>query len=1102
MDVELEFVAAGDGTPRRQFTLDPTAGPVTPPTAILSNRLNRPLVIAAITVVAAGDDRAGAAARFAAAWQPEVPPHGIDLPALGRYMAPWRQIPATDVPPGRVAYAWSLTVAERLPDGRLRAVETIRHRCLIEVPVAVPPEPEPAAATQPQPQPQAGPESRPEPAAVPDGPVHDGWIAIDYGMSNSTVTMFDQSQKRALIGLPPTQTAVLRDLLNDLLTEEGDDFGLDRAQWRRVLESVGRALAAARPEQSGVAPLEQVRLSMAGDGVFDVLLGLDRQAAIAPQRERDELAAALERLSAKVFSHPPIEEMQLIPIALHAGEPSISSDAHVLGLKPFRLAMWDDGETDVDDDVPLAVEQQPGLKRFLGNPRPLPGLPSGTDRPDTQQALTALWQRLLHKIEEFREREPDRYSPGRIDRAVVTYPTTAPPQTRLDMEELARSVGIRIVDTRFDEATAAAMFSLMRQFSGDHATGIEAFRARSRPVIPADTGAGEDTETPVHEREWRYNTLVIDIGGGSTDVALLGLTLADCTERDPTVPPDQQGRYYELRPTVLGKAGDLQLGGDRITLGIFRLLKVKLADAVLTASPGMVLSDYENYVENGRYLPGSLLARPGGPDDLIDAAVPTRWAGVRTGAEARAARERFRRLWDEAERAKRASADQKPYPVRNIADLLQLPTTGDLPATFSIDWADVCGEIDKVLVRSIEIGLSVARKRLSEVGGRKEPLDTIILSGGTSALPRTRQLLHRIFAEETAENRRDALDWNPLRVVHDPDFAKLGTSIGACWAYHIDQKGFADREAARQRVAMGRTEIHIDVDNLLHVLPYGLTLSAHGMDAIPIFTAGQEFERVGAKGEGTLRSGWYRAVPDLTINRKGFSTAEVATRWGHLNLASWALDHEDPDRFSLDEWRAARIQVQFEIGETDLLHAYFCLGEPDYAIDLTDGRRNPEVAGPGPDGDPRLLTRLYVNPDAAGGLSNHAEVLLEPSSTPDGYLVPGGESERLACWISARLPRRAPRDGLWWVYRQDPDDRELMRKVGTPIPAIRHGRGADTRIVVDAYGRVSAVSGYVPYVAATSMADVLENPGSVLKVPMEAGKIDMDRRFDPFNGSH
>ncbi|MEU0560263.1 hypothetical protein [Dactylosporangium sp. NPDC006015] len=1089
MDIELEFIDQADGSAHQQFTLDGTDLPVALPSPLLVNRSGRHLVVCGIRVTA--DTATPPTRQICDLWRPSLPREGLDLPPYGRYMAPWQYVAGSALPPGQTAFTWAVDVAERLADGTLTSSGDPLHRqCVLVTPSQIP---------EPPVSPAESPATEPRSTAADTDQRYKGWIAIDFGMSNSTITMFDQNQKRALLGIAPTQVARIRDCLTELLNGTAtDDFGLSGDEWRRLLEGAGRTLAASAPGNRLGDPLTHLKESLAGDRVFDVLLALDQEVDNALPARRDTLTGVLQRLYRDAFSRPPIAELQFFPVPLHAGTPAISSDARVLSLAPFKLAMWNDGHAHTDGDVPVAVEHQPGLKRFVGNERPLPGLPPGvTDGPTTDDALIAVWRCLLDKVTEFRRANKDRYAPGEIHRAVVTYPTTSPPQTRLDMERLAHDVGLHLADTRFDEATAAAMFNLMRMFAGDPAIGVETFRARSRQVAP---------ET------WRHNILVVDVGGGSTDVALLTLTLRDHTERDGGVPADQQGRFYELRPTVLGKAGNLQLGGDRITLGIFHLFKARIADLLLTRTPTLVVGEYKPFLEGGVYRAGSLLPVAGAEDvsdteqdrlTLIDQVVPTRWAAVRTAAEEVQARQRFGRLWIEADRAKRASAAGQPYQLRNLHELLDLgAATGHL-STVEIDADAIRAEVDNVLTRSMEIALDVARKRLLAAEGDNEPLDTVILSGGTTALPRARELLQQVFTSDTTHSGWGALRWNPLHVVHDPAFAKVGTSIGACWAEHVRQKGYADPRRAKRNVAMGRTELHIDVDNLLHGLPFDLELSGTGPNQLPVFPAGREFERIGDSGQGAQRSEWMPAILDIAINRSGVSKAEPAVLWGFLSLQDLQQSENPQGPFDLDEW-VRQVSMQFQIDEADQLIVHFCAGSPHYSLDMSTCRPDDQVAGrDAAFGPVRLRHDLVVNPDAAGGMANHGKMLIHEDAEPDGFVVSPDDPTPLSCWISVRFPREVPTDGTWWIGRRDPDDSTVLHRVGAPFRAsIRHGRGADTRIVVDETGRVQPVQGFVPYLPASSMADVIANPGRVLTVAMRPGNIDLDERFDPFNGSH
>jgi hypothetical protein len=130
---------------------------------------------------------------------------------------------------------------------------------------------------------------------------------------------------------------------------------------------------------------------------------------------------------------------------------------------------------------------------------------------------------------------------------------------------------------------------------------------------------------------------------------LIGLTLEEVDPFEPGEDRGAGGRYYKLTPKLLGSSGHLQLGGELITLRLFLLLKVAIADALLSAVADESLkSDRLDTIpselpqrflnENGEYISGSLLkcVDKENPEtdtvaykDALDAAekvLPTRWA--------------------------------------------------------------------------------------------------------------------------------------------------------------------------------------------------------------------------------------------------------------------------------------------------------------------------------------------------------------------------------------------------------------------------------------------------------------------------------------------
>jgi hypothetical protein len=75
-----------------------------------------------------------------------------------------------------------------------------------------------------------------------------------------------------------------------------------------------------------------------------------------------------------------------------------------------------------------------------------------------------------------------------------------------------RELGYEDIRTEYDEALAAAIFYIFREYNSSLELGMELFKSRCQ--IKTDNS-------------WKQNALLIDIGGGTTDIALLSLTLTE-----------------------------------------------------------------------------------------------------------------------------------------------------------------------------------------------------------------------------------------------------------------------------------------------------------------------------------------------------------------------------------------------------------------------------------------------------------------------------------------------------------------------------------------------------------------------------------------------
>ncbi|MEK7991436.1 MAG: hypothetical protein VSS52_010545, partial [Thiotrichaceae bacterium] len=169
---------------------------------------------------------------------------------------------------------------------------------------------------------------------------------------------------------------------------------------------------------------------------------------------------------------------------------------------------------------------------------------------------------------------------------VVTYPANLPQYRRETYRNIIHSLGVARVDMSFDEATAGALYYIWRELFKDLFAGIDGFLARSRvkEQVSEHPVTGENRQIKFYYQ----NILLYDMGGGTTDIALLEIGLEEI-ENLLSADKANSGRYFVIRPKILGLTGLETFGGDNVTLAVFRILKSKLA-----ATTAKLLLDNEN----------------------------------------------------------------------------------------------------------------------------------------------------------------------------------------------------------------------------------------------------------------------------------------------------------------------------------------------------------------------------------------------------------------------------------------------------------------------------------------------------------------------------
>ncbi|WP_172382599.1 hypothetical protein [Streptomyces sp. MNP-20] len=986
--------------------------------------------------------------------------------------------------------------------------------------------PGPSQSVPPAPAPAPG---GPGARRVPEGAVrHFGFAAVDFGTTNSTVTVHDMRQLDVR-AMSRHQEARLREELRDLLADP-DACGGERAQWRELLTDVARQYLtdgdAPRPgADGGQALADALESGHGGDGwVHALYTALELRVASRDERLRRAATPLLHQCYHRAFDVLPLDVLRLFPVDLdQSGTTELASRIEVVATDPeLRVRMGP--ERIPVGGLPMGgAQSHRGVKQYLGRDHVMPGLEPFTADDLIREGL----RYLLDQTDEYLAANPKEFHQGRLDHVVMTYPTVAPPAVRRRLRELVGAgaggagdgLGVTLVDTQFDEAVAAALFFIMRDFGGDFVAGVEAFRARCRPL-------------PGTDRAWQQNVLVIDIGGGTTDLALINLRLKDATP-DPVPGQDPRftGRLYVLTPTLLGSTGHLQLGGDLMTLRLFRWYKAAFADHLLTSWPErfehVVGSLKGPYAVDGRYVPRTLLDRDpemeGYPADLVDRVVPTRWSAETVVAVSREdAEQTFWLLWELAEDAKfRLGAGEAAYqPLPETLEVLlgRLGAAG-APGEAGGAWVPVldaatfAGLLAPDLAEIMDLVVALTKNIVTGT-----ELDRIFLTGKSSRMPLVRHALERRLRQERE------VRWNPAGIAVEEEYGKKATSIGACWGHHVRRFAHTVRNA-QGVLGRGRYVLRIEVDNLSYYLPcdFGPTYQLAANDPThALLQVGARLSPIGPGGTWAVRSKWQSLPASLRIHRNiGTGWKE----WGAFDPDAWVRLEEPGFRLNMAEWtREARFQVEVN-ADLDLA-VHLARGAPQYEVDgpapvqidlggaggewvpvevVADNR----VAGDRPDKGVVVfsLPRDPRRPGAAGA---------EAPRFDQVFRVPGaGPGARATRGMTSGPLGPPPYDG-WSFYLRYPGepDRKWDLLGVVPVPerggtegaygteGVEAEEGVPYVATLDEQGRLRVHRAPVPYWRADSLAGMWGAPGSVFRVDMSDTKASYIAERDPFNGGH
>ncbi|CEJ42319.1 Uncharacterized protein apha_00164 [Umezakia ovalisporum] len=971
-----------------------------------------------------------------------------------------------------------------------------------------------------------------------------GWFALDFGTSNSTVTLFDPIEVPIAEILPKEQEIRLRQRMGEWLSSPTSLAlpDVNAHDWEKFIADISKNLEIEPHCLGEVFQSDQKERFLEAIRQVELCLGNS-------DKFRRAASKKLYQIYHEVFRVPTLESQNLIPVILDINrlDTEIPSELEIASLTDFQLRMGrearDNRKKAIAHGTSVSLKEiisrfHHSPKRYFGQDRSFPVMLDGqSEIINVNELIQAAWAHLIELTEDYRQRARRRFSEGDFLTAVVTYPTVAPPLVRKEVKELVEQLGIDDVQTAYDEAVSVAIFFLWREFGGNLNIGIESFKTRCRQV----------------DNKWSQNVLVLDIGGGTTDLALIELTLED---RTPffAVHEDRGlgGRYYKLTPKLLGSSGHLQLGGELITLRLFRLLKVAIADFLLTAVTtgdldsekleDLITSELnERFLEEGKFKSGSLLKcvdkeNPDGDaayKDALDTAekvIPSRWQ------QAPQRLQTFYTLWDHAEAAKLKLGQKPPAdnPVltfalseRQISEILSqsgIKFQVRNPDNISIILDNQ--QFERAASSTIKEGIGIAKGLMeSRLGFQDQNIDSwnthkvdwLILSGKTCNLDLVQRHIYQEFSNSPY------FVWNPERITFVLEFTKLATSAGACYAEKLRRLRF-DPEESKELLRKGANQLEIDVKNLFYYLPCNFKRKTQSNELLPIFKTGQELHQISpSETAAKVRTEWQGIQLTNIIYRQDYEEGDLRL-WGSFdgkNLMK-KLGMQEAEFLK-------KIKIQFEIDQTLQFSVLLCQGNPHYLIDVpgidvgaallaasetstlfTDGKLKWNIAVERPH------QKLYDG-DIAVNVIESATVD-QPNAYHLVFEVDQDDSKLLRKFHYIHNSEQDPENGLvsnplppfpqtsqhtFYIYQTDPttNTKKWIRIGALNKPDVATDYPCKYCVTIDNKGILRIHAGEVPYWTSTSQ-ECLKQEGCVYPAELELQPNEVDKERDPFCGIH
>ncbi|MGW9073251.1 hypothetical protein ACWGQT_27890 [Streptomyces yangpuensis] len=967
------------------------------------------------------------------------------------------------------------------------------------------------------------------------------FVVVDFGTTASTATLHDEKKVKQRL-VDRAQAASLSAMLADLLEPPADAPPAWREEVKALLAGTVTLPREDDTGTTGGTVLARVAEPAAADALMLRVESIRQQAE--PELRR-WLNRRLHAGYAAVIGTPPLERHGIQPVEYPdgTGRRTHAPASAMLEVEYPGAVVPEDPKARRFELCGDDTRGLTGIKRAALQLKPEPVAGSDLSADHLAQHMYLL---LVEGAEEATYNGM-LGTVSRVPTVVVTYPTTILPEVKERLKVLvSRALGGPMTVMDYDEGLAAGLYFLMRDLTDDLNAGLEALRARCRRV-------GDAPPT------WHRIMLVIDIGGGTTDIALLRLTLVDQT---PELTEEQEfvaGRTYRLEPELLGSTGHERLGGDLLTLQVLYWIKARLVDEL--RSPGREDDDPRDGVDPAvgagprverRALAEAVAEQAAdqldtivsdGIRQILSDCLPTDWAGVGDPAEREARYTRFRLLWRLAERKKRelgeAGAVDAVLKHEDVDAVLRAAphTLGTVSGPITLDAGEFRRLMRPVLRRAAKLGADLVRgsfRRIHEENTRRveqgldplpEPvLDQVVLSGRTSALEQLQEQVVSALRQDESDGRT-GLGWHEATELSvEREFAKQATSLGAAWAHSIrNRSGQIDRThdtGGRTGGSIRMSDLDIRLQGLFSSLPCHFGPVGQMGRVNPLLWAGDPFIELDSSGRLGVRTGWNPLSRVVELHRDIGSGDSI--QWGVFDLALTARAENFTPLESV--WRppggsGRGVNYQIEMDHRMVASILLCNG-PAHLL----------VAGLGLELD-GLVPGLSFDPDLPGcsvpgricvatgvdhnGVRQLAEVF--PATEPAGPTGGEGLQAAAAGYLPESFHESADADELPLPGRVaaipvPPLEANhtytyefyLERDEGDPVflgrlSAAQQGRHHAT---LDARGRLRVHRGVVPYVPAETLREVQRYPGRVLGRRMDPPVSDFNHHWDPNSGRH